>query len=292
MALILAHIEHKIYTIRGVQVMLDSDLADLYHTETKFINRAVKRNSNRFPSDFAFHLTHEEWDSLRCQFGTLKKVGRGQHRKFIPIVFTEQGVAMLSAVLSSDIAIEVSVHIMQAFVAMRKTLGSLQGLIQRLETVELKQLNTDVALEKVFKALETDYTPQQGIFFEGQLFDAYVFVSQLIKQAKKRIILVDNYIDENTLMLLSKRRKNVQCVIYAKPNPHLKKDLEKHNRQYAPIQWIENKGSHDRFLILDDKQLYHIGASLKDLGKSCFAFSRMDDLLIAIKHSLLNDSKG
>ena len=288
----LAHIEHKIYTIRGVQVMLDSDLADLYHTETKFINRAVKRNSNRFPSDFAFHLTHEEWDSLRCQFGTLKKVGRGQHRKFIPIVFTEQGVAMLSAVLSSDIAIEVSVHIMQAFVAMRKTLGSLQGLIQRLETVELKQLNTDAALEKVFKALETDYTPQQGVFFEGQLFDAYVFVSQLIKQATKRIVLFDHYVDENTLMILSKRRKNVQCIIYAKPNPHLKKDLEKHNRQYAPIQWIENKGSHDRFLILDDKQLYHIGASLKDLGKSCFAFSRMDDLLIAIKHSLLNDSKG
>lgn len=288
----LAHIEHKIYTIRGVQVMLDSDLADLYHTETKFINRAVKRNSNRFPSDFAFQLTLEEWDSLRCQFGTLKKVGRGQHRKFIPIVFTEQGVAMLSAVLSSDIAIEVSVHIMQAFVAMRKTLGSLQGLIQRLETVELKQLNTDAALEKVFQALEADFIPKQGIFFEGQLFDAYVFVSQLIKQATKRIVLFDHYVDENTLMILSKRRKNVQCVIYAKPNPHLKKDLEKHNRQYAPIQWIENKGSHDRFLILDDKQLYHIGASLKDLGKSCFAFSRMDDLLIAIKHSLLNDSKG
>jgi hypothetical protein len=114
----------------------------------------------------------------------------------------------------------------------------------------------------------------------------------LIKQATKRIVLFDHYVDENTLMILSKRRKNVQCIIYAKPNPHLKKDLEKHNRQYAPIQWIENKGSHDRFLILDDKQLYHIGASLKDLGKSCFAFSRMDDLLIAIKHSLLNDSKG
>ena len=289
MALTLAHIEHKIYTIRGMQVMLDSDLADLYHTETKFINRAVKRNSNRFPSDFAFQLTLEEWDSLRCQFGTLKKVGRGQHRKFIPIVFTEQGVAMLSAVLSSDIAIEVSVHIMQAFVAMRKTLSSLQGLIQRLDTVELKQLNTDAALEKVFQALESDFVPKQGIFFEGQLFDAYVFVSQLIKQATKRIILFDHYVDENTLMLLSKRRKNVQCIIYAKPNPHLKKDLEKHNRQYPPIEWIENKGSHDRFLILDDTQLYHIGASLKDLGKSCFAFSRMDDCLLAMKDHLLSN---
>ena len=292
MALTLAQIEHKIYTIRGVQVMLDSDLADLYHTETKFINRAVKRNSNRFPSDFAFQLTLEEWDSLRCQFGTLKKVGRGQHRKFIPIVFTEQGVAMLSAVLSSDIAIEVSVHIMQAFVAMRKTLGRLHCLIQRLDSLEIKQLNTDAALEKVFQALESDFVPKQGIFFEGQLFDAYVFVSQLIKQATTRIVLIDHYVDENTLMLLSKRRKNVQCIIYAKANPHLKKDLEKHNRQYAPIEWIENKGSHDRFLILDNTQLYHIGASLKDLGKSCFAFSRMDDLLIAIKHSLLNDSKG
>ena len=196
---------------------------------------------------------------------------------------------MLSAVLSSDIAIEVSVHIMQAFVAMRKTLSSLQGLIQRLDTVELKQLNTDAALEKVFQALEADFVPKQGIFFEGQLFDAYVFVSQLIKQATKRIILFDHYVDENTLMLLSKRRKNVQCIIYAKPNPHLQKDLEKHNRQYAPIEWIENKGSHDRFLILDDIQLYHIGASLKDLGKSCFAFSRMDDCLLAMKDRLLSD---
>ena len=290
MALTLAQIEHKIYTIRGVQVMLDSDLANLYHTETKFINRAVQRNQRRFPLDFAFQLSEQEWYNLRFQIGTSSSSRGG--RRYMPFVFTEQGVAMLSAVLSSDIAIEVSVHIMQAFVAMRKTLGSLQGLIQRLDTVELKQLNIDAALEKVFQALESDFVPKQGIFFEGQLFDAYVFVSQLIKQATTRIVLIDHYVDENTLMLLSKRRKNVQCIIYAKPNPHLKKDLEKHNRQYAPIEWIENKGSHDRFLILDDTQLYHIGASLKDLGKSCFAFSRMDDLLIAINHSLLNDSKG
>lgn len=198
---------------------------------------------------------------------------------------------MLSAVLSSDIAIEVSVHIMQAFVAMRKTLGSLQGLIQRMETVELKQLNTDAALEKVFKASETDYTPQQGIFFEGQLFDAHVFASNLIKQAKRSVTLIDNYVDENTLLLLSKRRKWVVCKLYAKPKATLLKDLEKHYLQFPSIEFVENRGSHDRFLILDNTKLFHMGASLKDLGKVCFGFSRMDDLLLVLTRGLLDGTQ-
>ena len=291
MELINAHIEHKIYTIRGMQVMLDSDLATLYQVETKVLNQAVKRNIERFPEKFRFQLNKTELAHSRSQIVTLNNT-RGHNIKYLPFAFTEQGVAMLSAVLKSNTAIQISIQIMDAFIALRKTIHTLNPVLQRLDTLELKQLNTDATLEKVFKALEADFVPKQGIFFEGQLFDAYVFVSQLIKRATKRIILFDHYVDENTLMLLSKRRKNVQCIIYAKPNPHLQKDLEKHNRQYAPIEWIENKGSHDRFLILDDIQLYHIGASLKDLGKSCFAFSRMDELLIAIKHSLLYDSKG
>lgn len=281
-------LEHKIHTIRGEQVMLDSDLANLYQVETKVLNQAVKRNIGRFPENFCFRLDKEELASLRSQFVTLNESnGRGKHRKYMPYVFTEQGVAMLSAVLSSEIAIEVSVQIMQAFVAMRKTLLGLNPILQRLDTIEVKQLKTDAALEKVFQALETDAVLVQGIFFEGQLFDAYVFVSRLIKQAKKSIVLFDHYVDENTLLLLSKRRKHVGCVIYAKSSAVLRKDLDKHNQQYAAIAWIEHQGSHDRFLILDDKQVYHMGASLKDLGKSCFGFSRMDEWLPDIKDKLM-----
>ena len=220
---------------------------------------------------------------MRSQFATAK-------RRTLPYVFTEHGVAMLSAVLNSNKAILVSIQIIETFVAMRKTLGHLHGVIQRLDNLEIKQLNTDAALEKVFKALETDYTPQQGIFFEGQLFDAYVFVSNLIKQAKRSVTLIDNYVDENTLLLLSKRRKWVVCKLYAKPKAILLKDLEKHNLQFPPIEFVENHGSHDRFLILDNTKLFHMGASLKDLGKACFGFSRMDDLLPVLTRGLLDGS--
>ncbi|EON75340.1 hypothetical protein ADIS_4044 [Lunatimonas lonarensis] len=297
MELVKENIENKIFTIRGVQVMLDADLAEMYQVETKVLNQAVKRNIDRFPESFRFQLTNEEaWEvklssmvsSSRSQIVTLK-TKRGHNIKYLPYAFTEQGVAMLSAVLRSEIAVKVSIQIMQAFVAMRKTLGNLHGVIQRLEGVELRQLQTDSKLEQIFQALEKDSKPTQGIFFEGQLFDAHVFASDLVKKAKKSILLLDNYVDETTLLLLSKRKKGVSCIIYTRIKPVLQKDLEKHNKQYDPITLIENKGSHDRFLILDDQELYHIGASLKDLGHKCFAFSRMDDLLETIKLNLLND---
>ena len=288
MHLEMSQIENKIYTIRGVQIMLDSDLAWLYQTETKYINRAIIRNQNRFPIEFAFQLTEDEWDALRCQIGTLKhKAGTGQHRKYLPIVFTEQGVSMMSALLNSDSAIEVSIQIMKAFVAMRKTLGQLHSVIQRLESVEVNQLRSDNKLEQVLKALEKEIKPQQGIFFEGQLFDAHVFVSQLIKQANESLILIDNYIDETTLLLLSKRNPTVHCKIYTRSNAALKKDLEKHNIQYPIIHMDENRSSHDRFLIIDNIQLFHIGASIKDLGNKCFAFSRMDQLLPVVQNKLV-----
>jgi hypothetical protein len=193
---------------------------------------------------------------------------------------------MLSAVLRSDVAVQISIQIMQSFVSMRRTLRNVQGVIQRIEHIEMKLVQTDSKLETVLKALEKDAIPRQGIFFEGQLFDAHVFVSQLIKKARFHLVLVDNYIDETTLLLLTKRKDHVKCTIYARPKASLLKDLEKHNRQYAHISFKQNCSSHDRFLIVD-KQLYHFGASFKDLGNKCFAFSRMDAFRSEIEAKLL-----
>lgn len=285
MELAKSNIENKIYQIRGVQVMLDSDLAELYQTETKVINRAVKRNENRFPTEFMFQLTEQEWQNLRFQSGTSSEKHGG--RRYAPNVFTEQGIAMLSAVLHTDIAVNVSIQIMKAFVVMRKSLGQLHGLLQRMDGLEIKQLNTDQKIEQIFKLLDKEITPRQGIFFEGQLFDAHVFVSNLIKSAEASIIVVDNYVDENTLILLSKRNKDVKCKVLTRISTALSKDIEKHNQQYPAIELIENRGSHDRFIVIDNTYLYHFGASLKDLAKKCFAFSRMDDLLPGLKEKLL-----
>jgi hypothetical protein len=285
MELTLHNIETRIYTLRGLQVMLDSDLADMYQTETKYVNRAVTRNESRFPEPFAFRLTSQEWEFLKCQLGTSSSTHGG--RRTLPIAFTEQGVAMLSAVLNTEVAIQVSIRIMQAFVAMRKTLGQLDGVIRRLEGVEQKQWLTDTRLDGVLKALETETKPRQGVFFAGQLFDAQVFASDLVKQATKSLVLVDNYVDERTLMLLSKRKQGVTCRVHTRIHAALQKDLEKHNRQYPAIGLVENRGSHDWFFIIDQSELYHIGASLKDLGNQCFAFSRMDEWLGEVQAKLL-----
>lgn len=274
-------IEAKIFTIRNIQVMLDSDLAVLYGTETKIINRAVKRNPIRFPESFVFQLRENEWESLRFQIGTLNEnIGRGQHRKYLPWVFTEQGVSMLSTVLNTETAIRVSIQIMQTFIAMRKFLMNNISVFNRLENLELKQIKTDEKIEQILKALESGKVQSdKGIFFEGQIFDAYLLVANIIKQAKTDIILIDNYIDETVLTLLSKRSKQVTATIYTN---HISKqlllDLKKHNSQYPNITIKPFLDSHDRFLILDNKELYHLGASLKDLGKKWFAFSKMDSL--------------
>jgi N-acyl-D-aspartate/D-glutamate deacylase len=272
-------IKDKIFTIRGIQVMLDSELAKLYNTETKFINRAVKRNPMRFPESFAFQLCEQEWEGLRFQNGTLNdKVGRGQHRKYLPWVFTEQGVAMLSAVLNTERAIIASIQIIQAFVAMRNFLLNNASVFQRLDQVELKQLKTDEKLEQIFKALEAGKPePTQGIFFDGQIFDAYAFFSSLIKKAQKEIILIDNYIDETTLVHLSKKSKNVKVLLYTKTiDKNLTLDIKKVNEQYGGFEVQSFSKSHDRFLILDGDSVYHVGASLKDLGRKWFAFAKME----------------
>lgn len=284
------NIESRIYTIREIQVMLDSDLAELYQVATRVLNQAVKRNMNRFPDAFRFQLTNDEYDQLRSQFVTLEKEKslrsqfvtlddrRGKHRKYLPYVFTEQGVAMLSAVLRSDVAVQVSIQIMQAFVSMRRFLLNNASVFQRLDQVELKQLKTDEKLEQIFKALEAGQPkPDKGIFFEGQIFDAYVFVADIIKKAKTNILLIDNYVDETVLTLLAKRSVNVTATIYTKTiSKQLSLDLEKHNSQYPEIKVCAFKDAHDRFLIIDETELYHLGASLKDLGKKWFAFSKMN----------------
>ena len=291
-------IAERIFTLRGAQVLLDRDLAEMYQVETKTLNRAVQRNIHRFPASFCFQLSAKEWNDLRCQsspsksadslrfqFGTLKSPGRGRHRKYLPYVFTEQGVAMLSAVLHSDTAVQVSIRIINAFVEMRRVLLQNAFLFQRVEKIEAEQIKliaeSAQKFEQIFTALEShgNHTPAQGIFFNGQIFDAYVFVASLIRKAKSSIILVDNYVDESVLLMLSKRQASTSATIFTrKISRQLALDLEKHNAQYPPVAIHPLDGFHDRFLIIDKHDLYHLGASLKDLGKQCFAFSKLDSL--------------
>ena len=269
-------IENQIYTIRSQQVMLDSDLARIYQVETKNLNKAVKRNIERFPASFCFQLTEEEVENLRFQIGTSSLSYGG--RRYLPYVFTEQGVAMASAILRSDIAVKVSVEIMEAFVEMRRMLISNASLFHRLNNIELKQLEADQKFEEIFKALESDKLhSEKGIFYNGQVFDAYTFVSDIIRSAKSSIILLDNYVDDTVLTLLGKRKTTVTATILTKSiSNQLRLDLQRYNSQYPPIDIELFSDAHDRFLIIDYTELYHIGASLKDLGKKWFAFSRMD----------------
>ncbi len=289
-------IRNLIKIIRNQQVMLDSDLAVLYGVDTKVLNQAVSRNIERFPEDFMFQLTWEECENLRSQIVTSSlrsqivtlNSKQGQHIKYLPYAFTEQGVAMLSGVLHSPTAIETNIRIMRAFVGMRRFINENAKLFQRIESIEYNQFEmvqsqkkiethvqeSDRKIEELFQRLDEGRTnPKEGIFFDGQIFDAYVFVSNLIKKAQKEIILIDNYVDESVLNILSKRNENVNVTIYTSNISHqFKLDLEKYNSQYQPIVVENFNKSHDRFLIIDD-EIYHLGASLKDLGKRWFAFS-------------------
>jgi hypothetical protein len=268
-------IRSKIYTIRKQQVMLDSDLAELYEVPVKRLNEQVKRNLKRFPDYYMFQLNKEEYSFLRSQFATLK---RGQHRKYLPRVFTEHGVSQLASVLNSEIAIDMSIKIIDAFIVMRKILSSNSQIFQRLTQIEYKQIEYDKKIEYVLKELGgSDDVPKQGIFFSGQIYDAYKFVTKLIKQAEQSLILIDNFIDDSVLTMLDQRKKKVSSDVFTREiDKKLKLSLEKHNKQYLPINIHITKDFHDRFLIIDNKAIYHIGASLKDLGKKCFAFSKME----------------
>ena len=282
-------IQSKIHTIRGVQVMLDEDLALLYGVETKVLNQAVKRNCERFPEEFMFQITDDEFNRLKSQIGFSKKdslrsqnvtlySARGKHRKYLPYAFTEPGIAMLSAVLRSETAIKMSIRIMSAFVAMRRFFASNAQVFQRLDTLEIKQLETGNKIDRVLNALESKkIQPKQGIFFDGQIFDAYQFVSDLFRSAEESIVIIDNYIDDSVLTHLSKRKKDVKVLLFTKNiSRSLALDVKKFNEQYPAIEIKEFKNSHDRFIILDNTTVYHFGASLKDLGKKWFAFSKID----------------
>lgn len=272
-------IENRIFLVRGVQVMLDNDLANIYQVETRALNQAIKRNIERFPNDFMFQLTQSEWENLKSHFVTSSQHGG---RRTLPFAFTEQGVAGLSGVLKSETAVKMHVAIMRAFVRMRKITNENIWLIHRLEGVERKQIETDQKIEQVFKALDSkDNIPTQGVFFEGEIFDAYELASKIIRSAKESIVLIDNYIDESSLTHLAKKAKTVKVFLLTKTiTKQLTLDVKKANEQYGNFELKTFTTSHDRFLIIDRKELYHIGASLKDLGKKLFAFSKLDENIL------------
>lgn len=281
-------IQSMIYTFRGRQVMLDSDLARLYQVTTSNLNKAMKRNIARFPEYFCFQLTENEYENLRFQNGISSLTNNYGGRRYMPYVFTEQGIAMLSAVLKSEIAVEVSIKIMNSFVEMRKFLLSNQELFSRLDKVELRQIefekkidsknaDTDKKLEEVFDYIATTKEVKQKIFFNGQIYDAFSLMVEIVEKAREELILIDNYVDVNTLNILSKKRKEVDVLIVTSGKGNLtEKDIAKFNSQYPKLMVKINKDFHDRFIIIDRKEVYHIGASIKDAGKKSFGITKLD----------------
>lgn len=268
-----ASIESRIITVRTRQVMIDRDLAELYGVETKVLNQAVKRNIERFPENFRFQLTKTEKQELVTNCDRFKSL---KHSAYCPYAFTEQGVAMLSAVLNSDTAVHTSIRIMEAFVAMRNFMLSNASVFHRMDRLELKQLKIDERIDAIFDQLNRNSEVREGVFFEGQIFDAYELIARFIKKAKKRIVVVDNYLDESVLLQLSKRAPGIEAAIYSRQFTRLFiLDVERYNAQYPGVSLHVCKKAHDRFLIIDE-DVYHIGASLKDLGKKLFAFSKME----------------
>lgn len=268
-----------IYTVRDQQVMLDSDLAKLYGVETKVFNQAVKRNEARFPERFRFQLTADEYDALRSQFVTSNTRGG---RRYLPYAFTEQGIAMLASVLKSDTAIDVSISIMDGFVQMRRFLSSNAAMLERINSLEIRQITSqkdnDEKFDRIFSFIDDHTESKQKVFFDGQVFDAFSKLTDLVREAETNLVLIDGYVGLDTLNILSKKRQGVSVEIYTQPGRGLTDiDVQKFNAQYPTLHVHKTKAFHDRFLILDRKRTYHIGASLKDAGKKCFAISLIED---------------
>lgn len=298
-------IKNLIYTIRGKQVMLDSDVAMLYNYETKKINQAVKRNIDRFPEKFCFQLTEDEFSNLRSQFVTLNenhinfeqnnnwsqivtssKRDNSKHRgkKYLPYVFTEQGIAMLSGVLKNDIAVQVSIHIMDAFVEMRKFLMINGQVFERLTSMEYKLLEHDKKFDEVFNQLQLEENIKQRIFFDGQIYEAYSLIVDIIRKANKKILIIDNYIDDSILKMLTKKKNSVEVVILTSDKSNIENlDIKKFNKEYPILKVAKTNKFHDRFIVIDNKEMYHLGASIKDLGKKCFGINRIEDMEIIEK---------
>lgn len=291
-------IQAKIFTIRGVQVMLAPDLAELYEVSTSAFNQAVKRNLKRFPQNFRFQLTHEELEEV------ITKCDNPDRLRFaptLPFAFTEQGVAMLSGVLKSDVAVAVSIRIMNTFVAMRQMLVSMYPLLARIEKAEklqmedhIRQINDQKRNEErfveIFNAMSDKSFPEQKIFYEGEVFDADAFISRHVLIADKSILLIDNWIDIATLEILTKKKDGVvvEIVTSSRGNRLTAHDIDWFNEQYGGLSVKNSQKFHDRFLIIDDSILYLCGASLKDIGKKCFAFTRLDEREIPVLKSLAN----
>lgn len=284
------NIKNLIYNIRGKQVMLDSDVAMLYHYETKNVNKAMKRNVERFPEDFCFQLTMTELKEMWFQNGTTLEKDNIKYRseKYLPYVYTEQGISMLAGILKNEIAVQVSIRIMRAFIEMRKFILNNGQVFERLTNVEYELLEQNKILtdhekkfEKVFDELQKKEEKEfkQKIFFDGQIYDAYSLIIDIIKKAKNKILIIDNYIDDNILKMLSKKNKNVEVVILTSQNCNITKlDIQKFNKQYSNLKLAYTNKFHDRFIVIDNKELYHCGASLKDVGKKCFAINKMEDI--------------
>ena len=277
-------IKNLIYTIRGKQVMLDSDVAQLFNYETKDLNRNVRNNIKRFPEYYCFQLTEEEYKSLRCKNFTLNKNGRGQHRKYIPYAFTEYGITMLAGLLKSEVAVNVSIKIVNTFIEMRKFLSSNGQLFERLTNVEYKLLEHDKKFDKVFDQLQHEENIKQKIFFEGQIYDAYSLIIDIIKKANKKILIIDNYIDDSILKMLTKKKNNVEVVILTYDKSNIQQiDIQKFNKEYPILKVAKTNKFHDRFIVIDKKEMYHLGASIKDLGKKCFGINKIEGLDIIEK---------
>ena len=260
--------------------MLDSDVARLYKYETKNVNKAMKRNIERFPEDFCFQLTEEEKKVLRFQNGTLEnQKGKGHYAKYLPYVYTEQGVAMLAGLLKNEIAVQVSIKIIRAFIEMRKFLALNGQIFERLTNVEYNLLKQDKRIDDLFEKFDRNDVEKQKLFFDGQIWDSYNLIVNIIKRAESKILIIDNYIDDSILEMLSKKKKGVEVVILTSNNSNiLKLDVQKFNREYPVLKIAKTDRFHDRFIIIDNKELYHCGASLKDLGKKCFGINRIDDV--------------
>lgn len=263
-------IKNLIYTIRGKQVMIDSDVANIYHCETKYVNRVVKRNIERFSEEFCFQLNEN---------------GRGQHRKYMPYVFTEQGIAMLSVLLKSDVAVSVSVNSMKAFIEMRKILIINGQVFERLTKVEYQLQEHNKKFDEVFNRLQLEENIKQRIFFDGQIYDAYSIIVDIIKRANNKILIIDNYVDDSVLKMLAKKKNNVEAVIVTSDKSNIENlDVKKFNKEYPILKVAKTNKFHDRFIIIEDnKEMYHLGASIKDLGKKCFGINRIEDLEIIEK---------
>ncbi len=286
-------LKDKIYLIRGVQVMLDSDLAQIYGYELRALNQQVKRNINRFPKDFMFQLTREEVDLVKSQFvtspnGNFFEGQEGGTRK-LPFVFTEQGIYMLATVLRGELAEQQSIFIMRAFREMKHFLQSNSLFLEEIVSIKQRLLTHDKRIDELFTLMDKyNVDEKQGIFFQGQIFDAYAKFESFIAQAKSEIILIDGYVDLSVLERLAKKKNGVNVTIYTDPKTKLTaQDVQKFNAQYPNLTVKHTTKMHDRFLIIDKTILYHVGASLKDLGKKCFAFEILDSALIsAILHNV------